>query len=115
MAKKRRKTDRTQNSGQRADFEVILAPDAVEDLRKLRAYERSQVYEALETHLRHQPTQTSRIRIKRLRGLLKPQYRLRVGDEIRVLYDIAGNRVEILAILAKRDVEEWLKREGVWQ
>jgi mRNA interferase RelE/StbE len=94
-------------------FEITLAPDAVEELRGLRAYERKQVYEAIETYLRRQPTKTSKSKIKRLRGLSKPQYRLRVGDDIRVLYDVTENRVEILAILAKRDVKEWLKRGGV--
>ncbi len=43
---------------------------------------------------------TSKSRIKRLRGLRRPQYRLRV-DEIRVSYDVAGNTVEILAIVPK--------------
>ena len=40
----------------------------------------------------------SKSRIKRLRGLKQPQYRLRVGD-IRVFYDIFGQRVEVLAIV----------------
>jgi hypothetical protein len=30
-----------------------------------------------------------------------------------VLYDVRENRVEILAILAKQEVEEWLQREGL--
>ena len=37
----------------------------------------------------------SKSRIKRLRGLTRPQYRLRV-DEFRVLYDIEGQEVQIL-------------------
>jgi mRNA interferase RelE/StbE len=94
-------------------YEVVLAPDAVEDLRRLEAYERSQVRDAIEAHLRHEPTRVSRARIKRLRGLSKPQYRLRVGNELRVFYDVTQTTVEILAIIAKRDAEAWLKREGV--
>jgi mRNA-degrading endonuclease RelE of RelBE toxin-antitoxin system len=35
--------------------------------------------------------------ILRLRGWLRAQYRLRIG-EIRVFYDISGSTVEILAI-----------------
>ena len=62
---------------------------------------------ALETHLRHEPEKVSRSRIKRLRGLLRPQYRLRVGD-VRVFYDVAGTTVEVLAIVAKSEAESWL-------
>ena len=62
---------------------------------------------ALETHLRHQPEKTSRSRIKRLRGLRRPQYRLRFGD-VRVFYDVSGTTVQVLAIVAKSEAEEWL-------
>ncbi|MDQ2804655.1 MAG: type II toxin-antitoxin system RelE/ParE family toxin [Pseudomonadota bacterium] len=88
-------------------FEILLAPEAVEDLRKLEANVRATVRTALETHLRHEPTKTSRSRIKRLRGLLRPQYRLRV-DEVRVFYDIAGATVRVLAIVTKSEAEPWL-------
>src|SRR5262249_55921726 len=63
----------------------------------------------IETHLRHQPERTSRSRIKRLRGLLRPQYRLRV-DEVRVFYDVTGSTVQILAIVPKSEAEAWLAR-----
>src|SRR5215831_15841969 len=53
-------------------FEIVLAPEAAEDLRALKANVRSTVHEALETHLRHEPMKTSRSRIKRLRGLARP-------------------------------------------
>ena len=86
----------------RMRFEILLAPEAVEDLRKLKATLRAAVREALETHLRHEPTKTSRSRIKRLRGLSRPQYRLRV-DEVRVFYDVSGSTVEVLAIVAKSE------------
>ena len=88
-------------------FVVVLAPEAVEDLRRLTAHVRAAVRTALETHLRHEPEKTSRSRIKRLRGLLRPQYRLRVG-EVRVCYDVSGKTVEILAIVAKSEAESWL-------
>jgi mRNA interferase RelE/StbE len=92
-------------------FEILLAPEAVVDLRRLKAGERTVVKEALETHLRHEPTKTSRSRIKRLRGLTRPQYRLRV-EEVRVFYDISGSTVEILAIVPKLEAESWLARFG---
>lgn len=92
-------------------YEIILAPEAVDDLRNLKANIRAAVRDAIETHLRHEPTKTSRSRIKRLRGLLHPQYRLRVG-EIRVFYDVTENTVEILAIVPKSEADAWLERAG---
>jgi len=62
-------------------------------------------------HLRHEPEKTSRSRIKRLRGLRRPQYRLRVG-EVRVYYDVSSATVEVLAIVAKSDAESWLAQFG---
>jgi mRNA interferase RelE/StbE len=92
-------------------FAIVLAPEAVEDLRGLSANVRATVRTALETHLRHEPEKTSRSRIKRLRGLLRPQYRLRV-DEIRVFYDVSGTTVEVLAIVRKSEADLWLAQFG---
>jgi mRNA interferase RelE/StbE len=81
---------------------------AVDDLRRLPANTRSVVRAAIETHLRYEPGKISRSRIKRLRGLEHPQYRLRVG-EVRVFYDILDETtVEVLAIVSKAEVEAWL-------
>jgi mRNA interferase RelE/StbE len=88
-------------------FVVVLAPQAVADFRRLKANVRAAVRDALETHLRHEPEKISRTRIKRLRGLHRPQYRLRV-DEVRVFYDVSGTTVEVLAIVAKSEAESWL-------
>jgi len=77
----------------------------------LKASLRASVREALETHLRHEPTKTSRSRIKRLRGLSRPQYRLRM-DEVRVFYDVSGSTVQVLAIVAKSEAESWLAQFG---
>lgn len=74
-------------------YDLILAPDAVRGLRALSARQRAEVREALERHLRFEPTRTSRSRIKRLRGLRQPQYRLRV-NEIRVFYDVTESTVK---------------------
>jgi mRNA interferase RelE/StbE len=92
-------------------FDLVLSPRAVESLKALPARLRSVVRDAVETHLRHEPAKTSRSRIKRLRGLRQPQYRLRVG-EVRIFYDIIGSTVEILAILAKSEAEKWLSQYG---
>ena len=88
-------------------FAIVLAPEAVEDLRRLKAGMRSAVRTAIETHLRHEPRKISRSRIKRLRGVHRPQYRLRVG-EVRVFYDVADTTVEVLAIVLKSEADEWL-------
>jgi mRNA-degrading endonuclease RelE of RelBE toxin-antitoxin system len=88
-------------------FVIILAPEAVADIKALKANIRADVRAALEAHLRHKPERVSRGRIKRLRGLHRPQYRLRVGD-VRVFYDVSGTTVEILAIVAKSEAARWL-------
>ena len=92
-------------------YEILLAPEAVADLRSLKANVRAAVRQAIEAHLRHQPSAASKSRIKRLRGLARPQYRLRI-DEVRVFYDIAGKTVEVLAIVAKSEAESWLAQFG---
>jgi mRNA-degrading endonuclease RelE of RelBE toxin-antitoxin system len=92
-------------------FAIVLAPEAVEDLRRLKVNARTATKDALETHLRHEPTKTSRSRIKRLRGLARPQYRLRV-EEVRVFYDVSGSIVEVLAIVPKSEAQSWLMQFG---
>jgi mRNA-degrading endonuclease RelE of RelBE toxin-antitoxin system len=61
--------------------------------------------------LRYEPTRGSKSRIKRLRGLSQPQYRLRVG-EVRVFYDVTPEAVEILAIVSKAEAANWLAEHG---
>lgn len=95
----------------RMRFDIVLAPEAVEDLKRLKASVRATVRVALETHLRHEPRKASRSRIKQLRGLSRPQFRLRVGD-VRVFYDVSASAVEILAIVAKSEAQSWLAQYG---
>ena len=92
-------------------FAILLAPEAVEDLRRIKAHLRAAVQSALETHLRHEPEKPSRSRITRLRGLRQPQYRLHVG-EVRVVYDVTGGNVEVLAIVEKLEAASWLAQFG---
>src|ERR1700724_1886680 len=88
-------------------YEVVLAPEAVRGFKSLAAYRRAEVRDALERHLRHDLTRVSKSRIKRLRGLSQPQFRLRVG-EVRVFYDVTIKTVEILAIVTKAEAARWL-------
>ena len=69
------------------------------------------VRDALETHLRFEPTKSSKSRIKRLRGMRRPEYRLRV-EEVRVYYDVTENTVEVLAIIEKSEARAWLEERG---
>src|SRR6266545_2781968 len=91
--------------------EIFLAPSAVRELGARRADVRGRVRDAIEIHLRHEPTKVSKSRIKRLRGLDQPQYRLRV-DEVRVFYDVAQETVQVLAIVSKAEADAWLKTQG---
>ncbi len=92
-------------------YEVILAPEAAKAYRALPAYRRAEVRDALEGHLRYEPTRVSKSRIKRLRGLSQPQYRLRVG-EVRVFYDVTPEAVEVLAVVTKAEASRWLAEHG---
>jgi mRNA-degrading endonuclease RelE of RelBE toxin-antitoxin system len=92
-------------------FQIVLAPEAAEDLKGLKANVRAVVHDALEAYLRHEPKKISRSRIKRLRGMRRPQFRLRV-DDVRVFYDVTESTVEILAIVAKAETEQWLAQFG---
>ena len=92
-------------------FAILLAPEAVQDLKSLKANVRADVLAALASHLRHEPKRVSRSRIKRLRGLRKPQHRLRVG-EVRIFYDVTETTVEILAIVTKSEAQSWLAAFG---
>ena len=92
------------------EFSVIVSPGAMKELRALPAYDQAQVRDAIEKHLRHEPKRLSKSRIKRLRGVSKPQFRLRVGN-VRVFYDVSEKTVEILAIVTKAQAQSWLERE----
>lgn len=96
----------------RMRYEIVFAPEAVQDYKRLSARERSIIRDVLERQLRYEPGRTSKSRIKRLRGMNKPQYRLRI-DEIRVFYDVRENTVEILAIIPKSRAAAWLEEKGV--
>jgi mRNA-degrading endonuclease RelE of RelBE toxin-antitoxin system len=92
-------------------YEIFFAPEAIQDLKRLSARNRSIVQDAIERHLRYELEKTSKSRVKRLRGISRPQYRLCV-DEIRVFYDVEGQDVEVLAIVPKSKVADWLEKAG---
>lgn len=93
-------------------YEIVLAPAAVEDLRRVKANVRGGVRDAIERHLRHEPTKVGKSRSKRRRGLSQPQFRLRVG-EIRGFYDVTETTVQVLAIVPKSAADGWLSQAGI--
>jgi len=88
-------------------YEVVFTPEAIRDFKRLKARDRSIIRDDIEKHLRHKPVKTSKSRIKRLRGISRPQFRLRV-NEFRIFYDVTQSSVEILAIIPKTKASEWL-------
>ena len=92
-------------------FEIIFAPEAIRDMKRLRVNLRAEVRDTIERHLRNRPTMISKARVKRLRGVSQPQFRLRVRD-VRVFYDVRDNEVHILAIVSKEHVDDWLREVG---
>ena len=81
---------------------IMLKRSAIADLDALRKYDATQIANAMERHLQHDPTKESKSRIKRLRGITNPDYRLRVGD-YRVFYvvDEDARRVDVLRVMHK--------------
>lgn len=92
-------------------YEIVFGPEAAETFKALPARVRAEVRDSIEVHLRHEPTKTSKSRVKRLKGISRPQYRLRVG-EIRIYYDVSEATVEILGIVQKSKSDQWLKKAG---
>src|SRR3974377_1178731 len=95
----------------RMAFRILLAPEAAADLQRLPRAIRAETRTAMQTHLRHAPRKASAGRIKRLRGVSKPQHRLKVGD-VRIFYDVTGAFVATLAVVRKSEAARWLARIG---
>jgi mRNA interferase RelE/StbE len=93
-------------------YEIRLSKNAEKDLCGLDARWKASVVSALKKHLCHEPTKTSKSRIKRLKNLRLPQYRLRV-DEIRVYYDVGDGFVMVHGIINKEQTEKWLQTHGI--
>ena len=83
-------------------YTIILKRSAIADLDALRKYDATQIANAMERHLQHDPTKESKSRIKRLRGISNPDYRLRVGD-YRVFYMVDEDawQVDVLRVMHK--------------
>ena len=93
-------------------YEIVLTDTAKKHYGVLDARGRALVKAGLEDHLAHEPMKVSRSRIKRLREMEHPEYRLRL-DPYRVFYDVIGPTVVVLAIVPKDETAEWLNAYGV--
>ena len=91
-------------------YKILLKRSAIADLDALRKYDATRIADAMEKHLLHDPTKESKSRIKRLRGIRNPDYRLRVGD-YRVFYvvDNDAHRVEVLRVMHKNQTLSYYK------
>jgi mRNA-degrading endonuclease RelE of RelBE toxin-antitoxin system len=97
-------------------YEIIFSPEAEEDIIALKASDRAKALDAIETFLRYEPEKMSKSRIKRLREMQRPQYRLRI-DDLRAFYDVSytddgDGTVEVLRIREKSEAMRWLAEFG---
>jgi mRNA interferase RelE/StbE len=92
-------------------YRVTLSPEARADFHRLCAYDRAKVRDAIDKYLQQTPMAESKSRIKRLRGLRRPQYRLRV-DDLRVFYDVVNDEAIVLGVVEKTHAEQWLSESG---
>jgi len=77
----------------------------------MRAFDRAAIIDTVEWILAVSPTQVGKSRIKRLRGVDSPQYRLRVGST-RVFYRVDADRVFVMRIVSKDKVNDYLREIG---
>ena len=91
-----------------AGYDIHLKPSAVRDMDRLRKYDAAIVADGMEGHLSDTPTRETKSRIKRLRGIEDPDYRLRVGN-YRVFYDVheTKRRVDVLRVLHKDETRKY--------
>lgn len=90
-------------------YEVDFTPEAANQLRALRAYDRVRIAGESLDLLSVNPTRESKSRIKRLREGAFPPYRLRV-DNYRVFYEVdeRQQRVIIYGVVSKDEATAWL-------
>jgi len=94
----------------RRRFVIELVREAEADLDATKPFHRKRILDEIESRLLYAPKQTSRSRIKRLRTIESPAYRLRAGD-YRVYYDVDETKrtVTILRVLSKEQSLSYLE------
>jgi mRNA interferase RelE/StbE len=88
-------------------YEIRYSNESFEQLKNLRAFDRTAILDQIEQVLSVNPTVVSKARIKRLREPAPTQYRLRIG-EFRVFYDVEEAAVLVVQILSKQESIDYL-------
>jgi mRNA-degrading endonuclease RelE of RelBE toxin-antitoxin system len=88
-------------------YEVRYSQEAVEQLKRLRAFDQAAILDQIEKVLSVNPMLESRARVKRLREPAPTQYRLRVG-EFRIFYDVDQQTVLVVQVLGKQESIDYL-------
>ncbi len=89
-------------------FAIEYSEESLNQLRNLRAFDRSAILSQIRQVLSTSPTKTSKARVKSLRQPAPTEYRLKVG-EFRIFYDIVDDIVYIRQILSKSDSAAYLE------
>lgn len=92
-------------------YRIVFTENAIDDYDDLDARWRATIRDAINVHLSDEPTKESKSRIKKLKDIKRPEYRLRV-DEMRVFYDVVDADVVIVAIMTKERTIKWLEEHG---
>ncbi len=88
-------------------YALKIAASPSKKLRSLDPHERQRLTRAI-LALAKDPYPPGK-KWKRLKGQRDQFVRLRVGDH-RVLYEVIGEEVHILAVVHRRDLEKWLRQ-----
>jgi len=83
-------------------YGLRYSQEALDALKRLRSHDRAAILDQIQRYLTVNPILDSRARIKKLHQPPPTQYRLRVG-EFRVFYNVKGNDVFIVRVMAKAD------------
>ena len=83
-------------------FEIRYSRTSHNQLKGLRAFDRTAIIQQIESVLTTSPTLTSKARVKRLRQPAPTDFRLKVG-EFRVFYNVVDDVVQVVQILSKPD------------
>ena len=89
-------------------YEIFLKPTAIKDMDRLSRFDAVTVSDVMEECLGDKPAKESKSRIKRLKGISDPDYRLRAGN-YRIFYSIdeTSRRVNVLRVLRKDETQEF--------
>ena len=79
-------------------FEIVLSPEAIDHLTTLSARQRRLILDAVEIHLKNEPTTITR-RHKPLRPNPLASWELRV-DQFRVYYQVESDEEQIVYVVA---------------